>query len=142
MVNQISLHHSFTISILKYWLSKNFGCLQSRRCRQPNFNRIEIIDNRPIFALVLCLITVQQLLCIHVAVKNIPSMRLIYNNQIIIGNGRHSFSIIKKNPLYHSLHRSHLNTGFFLDVFFFQTLDIINIIKRHQIFQFHFFKNV
>ena len=30
------------------------------------------------------------------------SMRLIYNDQIIIGNGRHGFSVMIKNPLYHS----------------------------------------
>ena len=88
-----------------------------------------------IFALIIHLVTVKQLVFTHLLIQNIASMRFIDNNQVIVGNRRHRLVSVVENTLYHALNGCHLNAGFFLDNLIFKFLDIVNIIKGHKVFQ-------
>ena len=69
-------------------------------------------------------------------------MRFINDDQVKVRHGGHSIFVIVQDPLYHALDRGDLDTGLAVYILIFQALDVINIIKGHQIFQLNFFEHV
>ena len=135
MVNKIALDHRFTVGVFEYRLSKNLCRLQGRSSRQRNFDRIEVFNYAAVFTLIVPLITIQYFGIAHLFVQNVSAMCLINDDQVVVGDSRHAFSIVIENAPHHALHGCNLDTCFFVNALVVKPLDIVNFVKRHQIFQ-------
>ena len=142
MIYKIAFDNSFTVGILKHRLTKNFSSLQCRSCGQRNLHSVKVLNNRAILALIVCLITIKQLIVTHFFVENIAAMRFINDNQVIVGDCRHRIFRIVQEVLYHALNRCYLNTGLLINNPVFKLLDVINVIKGHEFFKFYLFEHI
>ena len=140
--HQIPLDNRFTVGVLENRLAKNLGGLEGRSRSQSDFYRIEILDHAAVFALVIPLIPVEKFGVSHLLVQKIAPVSLIYDNQVIVIDCRHGFPVIVENTLHHSLYGGNLDTGLLLNLFVFQSLNVIDVRQRHQILQLDLFEYI
>ena len=142
MIHQIPLDDCFPIGVLENRLAENLGGLKSRGSGQSDFHRIEILDHAAVFALVVSLVSVEKFGISHLFIQKVAPVGLVYDNQVIVVDRGHGFSIIVENTLYHPLYGSNLDTGLSLNLFIFQPFDVIDVRQGHQILQLDLFEYI
>ena len=123
-------------------MAENLGGLEGRGSGQRDFHRVKILNYAAVFALVVPLIPVEKFGVSHLFVQEVAPVGLVYDNQVVVADCGHGFSIIVEDTLYHPLYGGHLNAGLTLDLFVFQPLDVIDIGQRHQILQLDLFEYI
>ena len=142
VIHQIPLDNRFTVGVLENRLAKNLGGLEGRGSGQSNFHRIEILNHAAVFALVVPLVPVEKFGVSHLFVQEVAPVGLVYDNQVIVVDCGHGFSIIVENTLYHPLYGSNLDAGLSLNLFIFQPFDVIDVRQGHQILQLDLFEYI
>ena len=117
--------------------------MERGRGRQSDFDRLKIVNNLPVFALVVALVAVQLLVVGHFPVKDIASVGFIHNNQIIVGDRGHGFAAFAvQNTFDHALHSGDVDAGFPVDSLIRQPVDGVDFIQGVQFFQLHILEYV
>ena len=100
--------------------------MERRGCGQSNLHSIEILDDSTVFTDIVILVAIEHLRFAHFPIQNVSTMCLIDYNQIIVGNRWHGVTFGIKNALYEALNCCDMYLGFFVDLLFIQTLDVVN----------------
>ena len=142
VVHQIALDNCFPIGILENRLAENLGGLEGRGSGQRDFHRVKILNYAAIFTLIVSLVPVKKFSIPHLLVQKVAPVGLVYDNQVIVVDRGHGFSIIVENTLYHSLYGGNLDTSLPLNFFVFQSLNVIDVRQGHQILQLDLFEYI
>ena len=133
MVHQESVNDRLPVGVAEHGRSENLRGLERGRGRQSDFDRLKIVDDLAVFALVVALIAVQLLVVGHFPVKNIAPVRFIHDDQIIVGDRRHGLAAFTvQNAFDHALHSGDVDTGFLVDCFIRQPVDGVNLVQGMQ----------
>ena len=113
MIRQKAVDDCLPVGIAEDRRAENPRGLQGRCGRQPDLDRLKVVDDFSVFALIVALIAVELFLVAHFPVKDVAPVGLVHDNQIIVADGGHPVAALAVEDAFdHTLYRGDVDARF------------------------------